>query len=135
MRKPYKRTTTKKFVGVKMPRRYRRYIPRFRARRRRKSTRLPILPTVALAYQFFRKAPSGRTIVEDIQKTDFNAAIYDVKEIFLGIDAQNNLRPDWLMNTYAPIIGAAIGSIVLDKIGVNRRIVEKVPIIGKWIKL
>lgn len=103
---------------------------RKKTKRRRKTNRKISIATVfGIAAGVMRKAPSGRNLVDDITKGDFNAFAYDAREIFAGIDNNGHFRWDWLVQTYGPMVaGAMISKVVGGKLGVNRHL-ERIPYI------
>jgi len=80
---------------------------RKRRRGKRKFT-IPLAPTMAIAGQFARPAPSGRNLIGDLMDGSILNFVYDAREIFAGIDNTGAFRPDWLMSTYGPIVAAML---------------------------
>lgn len=107
---------------------------RKKKRRRRKSKQVSALTIFGFASNFWRKAPSGNFIANRIQGGDWQGAVYDAREIFLGIDANGKIQLDWLINTWSrPIIGWVM-SKVATKIGLNAQM-ARLPVVGKYLKL
>lgn len=107
---------------------------RKKKKRRRKDKRVSGLTIFGFATNFFKKAPSGNFIANRIAGQDWEGAVYDAREIFLGIDNKGKFQLNWVLDTYArPLIGF-IASKFMTKLGVNREL-KKIPFIGKYIKL
>ena len=93
-------------------------------RRRKRSMKIPLATVAGIIAGICRRAPSGRTIPQDIIKGDIDAALYDAKEIFTGFDLYGKFRPEWLVETYGPmIVGALISKFVGGwPINLNRKL-------------
>jgi len=109
-----------------MARRKKRY-----TRRRKKSQRIPLAATIAAISTFTTPCPSGRTILQDAMEGNIEAALYDAREKFAGVDNEGRFRPEWVLQTYTPII---VGGLVSKFAGrlVNKYF-DKIPFIGKYI--
>lgn len=109
-----------------MTRRKKRY-----TRRRKKNQRIPLAATIAAISTFTTPCPSGRTILQDAMEGNIENALYDAREKFAGIDMNGKFRPEWLMNTYIPIIAGGLVSKFAGRL-VNKYF-DKIPFIGKYI--
>jgi hypothetical protein len=89
---------------------------------------------LGLAQNLVRTAPSGNSIIGDITSGNFSNVLYDMREVFLGIDANGQFHFDWVASAYVPVVVGFLGSKIMTTIGVNKAM-KRVPLIGKRIKL
>ena len=102
-------------------------------RRRKRDTRIPLVPAIAIASTAIVPCPSGRTLWEDAEAGDFEGLLYDLREKFAGVDNEGKFRLEWLIGTYGPIIAAGIVSKFAGRF-VNPTL-KRIPMVGRYIKL
>lgn len=107
---------------------------RKKKRRRKRDNRVSVLTVGGLLTNIFKQGYAGGSIAQNIQSQNWDGLQYNVREIFLGIDAEGKLRLDYLADTYVRPIAGFIISKIMTKLGVNREM-KKIPFIGKYIKL
>lgn len=100
-------------------------------RRRTKSKRIPLAATIAAISTFTTPCPSGRSLLQDAMEGNIDNLMYDAREKFAGIDNEGKFRPEWVIQTYTPII---VGGLVSKFAGkwVNKYF-NKIPFIGKYL--
>lgn len=89
-------------------------------KKKRRTRTIPLAPTVALFSTVARPAPSGRTIIGDITSMNIENLLYDAREIYAGVDNRGRIRPEWLVQTYGPVIAGALIHKLMNMIGVNK---------------
>lgn len=101
-----------------------------RKRGRRRNFKIPIATVAGFLGGALRKAPSGRSLVDDLMQGNLNNAVLDAREIFAGIDSQGKFHWDWVTTTYTPmIVGALVSKFVGGPpLNLNRKL-AKVPFI------
>lgn len=106
---------------------YRRYAPLRRFRRKSKQFSILSLAGLGIAVsQPVQLAASG----------DYNGALAELGARFTGYNYQSKTF-DFryaLMNGYLPVVAGGLGSVLCTKVGINRQM-NKLPFIGKWVKL
>lgn len=85
-----------------------------RKRRRRASMTLPVAPLIGFAAPFAMTNPSGRTIIGDAMKGNYEDLLYDARERFTGIDANGKFHGEWVVATYLPMI---LGGLIHKYVG------------------
>lgn len=128
-----RKTTKKKVIRVKKTKTKRRSMPR-KKKRYRRSRRLALAPTIGALSSLAQTAPSGRTIISDLMKGDFEGLLYDAREVFTGIDSNGAFHWDWIAKTYIPPIAGVFVHRAMNALGVNRYL-GKVPLIGKYVSI
>lgn len=94
-----------------------------RKRRGKRKTKISIATMAGVAAGILRQAPSGRNLIQDVQEGNFDNLGYDVREIFAGIDQNGQIKFDWLIATYGPMVaGALVSKVIGGKLGINRQI-------------
>jgi len=98
-------------------------------KRRRRDSRIPILPVAGVAIALSRPA-------ENLLAGNYMGALAELGSRFTGYNFQSQVFDPFysLRTTYLPIVMGAVGSKVATALGVNRTL-KKVPFVGKWIKL
>ncbi len=85
---------------------------------------IKIAPVIAgAASPWIKRAPTGRTLVQDIKSGNIDNFLYDAKEIFTGVDANGRVQMNWLTGTYLPVfiglgVSGAISAIMKEVKGV-----------------
>lgn len=94
-----------------------------RRRRSKPKKKISVATMAGVAAGVLRQAPSGRNLIEDVQSGNFDNLAYDVRELFAGIDQNGQIKFDWLIATYMPMIaGALVSKYIGGKLGINRQI-------------
>jgi len=84
----------------------RRYVRK--TKRRSRQFTIPLAPTAAILGTIARPTPAGTTIIGDVMNGDIPQLLYDVREVFAGVDNDGKLRLEWLLATYGPIVAGLL---------------------------
>jgi hypothetical protein len=97
-----------------------------RRRRSRKSRSLtiPLATVIPVVAAFAKPSPRGDSVLNDLLEGRLNDALYDAREVFAGVDANGQFRPEWLVATYGPmVVGAMVSKFVGGKpLNINRKL-------------
>ena len=70
---------------------------------------------VGAAAPWIKKAPTGRTLLQDIQEGNLDHFLYDGREIFTGIDLYGKFQMNWVTGTYLPVfIGLGVSKVISE---------------------
>lgn len=78
-----------------------------------------ILPVIAGASSpFVKKLPSGRRMAMSGQHymNNWGDLLYDLKELFTGMDDNGKFHGDWLISTYLPVFTGIGASRLVDEV-------------------
>ncbi len=81
---------------------------------------IKVVPVIAgAAAPWIKRAPTGRTLVQDIKSGNIENFLYDAQEIFTGVDANGKFQLNWITGTYLPVfvglgVSGAISAIMKE---------------------
>lgn len=88
-------------------------MPRRKKRRRSNSLKVPIATVGGLLGTLSVKGASNRSLIDAMVSMDMEAVAYEAREKLAGVDADGQFHPQWLLQSYGPlVVGAMISKFV-----------------------